>query len=101
MAKRPAAALGDDTPHAKLERKIRVLCRLIVRGKWAKYRIEVKVYITLRIFSIIIAACAGAGLIADKVNQNLTVQTGWAFWGALLVLAFGILVQVSDVLNIE
>ncbi len=97
----PPQNTAGGNPFDRLERQIRFVCLHILRGQRARRRWELKAYYLLRIVTLILSALAGAGLIADKVSGNLTVATGWAFWGALLVLAFGILVQIADVFGVE
>jgi hypothetical protein len=97
----PTSSPAAGNPLDGLQKRIRFVCLRIVRGQHARTRVEVRLYYLLRIVSIVLAALAGAGLIADKVNTNLTATTGWGFWGALLVLSFGILVQIADVFGVE
>lgn len=97
----PTPPAADVSPFDDLEKKIRFVCLQITRGRRARFRWEVGVYYTLRVVSVVLSAAAATGLIADKVSANLTAVTGWAFWGALIVLAFGILLQIADVFGVE
>lgn len=81
---------------AKLARNSGELCRRIVRGQAATENWSVRVHHVLRIVSIILSALGGAGLIADRVSGHLPGETGWAFWGSAVLLAFGILSQVGN-----
>ncbi len=89
------------SPKAFLIQKIELLCTRLVPGSAADQRWQVWVHVVLRIASIILTSLGGAGFIADKVSPNLPGQTGWAFWGGLILLAFGILTQVANELGVE
>lgn len=86
----------DETPEAKLSRNIRQVCRRIVRGKSAASNWQVPAQMFLRIASIALSALGSAGVIVDKVSGNLPNETGWAFWGSIVVLLFGIVLQIAN-----
>jgi len=97
----PIPPPADQTPEAKLTRNIRQVCRRVVRGKAAAGNWQVKSQLILRIASIILSSLGSAGVIADKVSGNLPGETGWAFWGSVIVLLFGILLQVANEFRIS
>ncbi|MBN9119936.1 MAG: hypothetical protein J0I06_12370 [Planctomycetes bacterium] len=86
----------DQTPEAKLTRNIRQVCRRVVRGKAAAGNWQVTSQLFLRIASVVLSSLGSAGVIVDKVSGNLPNETGWAFWGSVVVLLFGILLQVAN-----
>ena len=88
-------------PADALKRHIRRLCGRIVQGKVAIRRWEVVLQRTVRVVSIVLTSLGSAGVIADKVSGNLPGETGWAFWGSVIVLLFGILLQVLNELRVE
>lgn len=89
------------SPKALLIRKVELICGRLVVGGTADRRWQVKAHQTLRIASIVLTSLGGAGFIADKVNSNLPGQTGWAFWGGVILLAFGIVTQIANELGVE
>ena len=91
----------EPRPAAALKRQIRRVCARIAQGKTAIRRWEVLLQRTVRIVSIVLTSLGSAGVIADKVAGNLPGQTGWAFWGSVAVLLFGILLQVLNELRVE
>jgi hypothetical protein len=92
----PIPLPADQTPEAKLTRNIRQVCRRIVRGKAAARNWQVSSQLILRITSIVLSSLGSAGVIVDKVSGNLSSETGWAFWGSVIVLLFGILLQIAN-----
>lgn len=92
----PIPPPADETPEAKLKRNIRQVCRRIVRGKAAASNWQVPAQMFLRISSIVFSSLGSAGVIADKVSDNLPNETGWAFWGSIIVLLFGIVLQIAN-----
>lgn len=84
------------TPHDKLIRNIRELEIRIVRGKAAAKNYSVFLQRFLSIASIVLAALGSAGVIADKLAGNLPSQTGFQFWGSIILLVFGVLSQIAD-----
>lgn len=86
----------DPTPEAKLTRNIREVCRRLVRGKAAAGNWQVRLNLVLRVASIVLSSLGSAGVIVDKVSGNLPGETGWTFWGSVVVLLFGILLQIAN-----
>jgi hypothetical protein len=97
----PIPLPADQTPEAKLARNIGQVCRRVVRGKAAAGNWQVKSQLILRIASIILSSLGSAGVIVDKVSGNLPGETGWAFWGSVIVLLFGILLQIANEFRIS
>jgi hypothetical protein len=97
----PADEPKAPNPADALKRHIRRLCVRIVQGKAAIRRWEVVLQRTVRIVSIVLTSLGSAGVIADKVSGNLPGEAGWAFWGSIIVLLFGILLQVLNELRVE
>ena len=91
----------DQSPEAKLTRNIRQVCRRVVRGKAAARNWQVRSQLVLRVASIVLSSLGSAGVIVDKVSGNLPGETGWAFWGSVIVLLFGILLQVANEFRIS
>ena len=82
-------------PEAKLARNVSELCLRIVRGKAAVHNAAVWLQRVLGILSILLSTLGSVGVIADKAAGNLPDQTGWAFWGSVILLGFGILSQIA------
>lgn len=97
----PIPLPADQTPKAKLTRNIQQVCRRIVRGKTATSKWQVRAQLALRIASILLSSLGSAGVIADKVSGTLPSETGWAFWGSVILLVFGILVQIANEFRIS
>jgi hypothetical protein len=87
----PAAA----TPAEKLARNIHDITRRTTRGKAAAGDWSIRVNGVLRVGSILLTSLGSAGVIADKVSGNLPGEIGWAFWGSVVLLVFGILTQLA------
>ncbi|MDY3561778.1 hypothetical protein R5W23_003206 [Gemmata sp. JC673] len=92
----PIPLPADQSPAAKLTRNIRQVCRRVVRGKAATTKWQVRLHLALRVVSIALSSLGSAGVIVDKVSGNLPGEAGWAFWGSVIVLLFGILLQVAN-----
>jgi hypothetical protein len=89
----PPASKG---PEAKLIRNIEALCVRIVRGKAAVQNASVWWQRILGIASIVFSSLGSVGVIADKAAGNLQDQSGWAFWGSVILLGFGIASQIAN-----
>lgn len=92
----PIPPPASPAPDAKLVRNIREICRRIVRGSAATGNWSVRAHLILRIVSIILSSLGGVGLIVDKVSTNLPGETGWPFWGSVILLSVGILSQIAN-----
>jgi hypothetical protein len=88
--------VGVLTPEVKLNRNILHVCRRLIRGKAASTNWQVRMQLVLRITSIILSSLGSVGVIVDKVSTNLPGQIGWPFYGSVIVLIFGILLQVAN-----
>jgi hypothetical protein len=86
----------SQTPEAKLTRNIREICRRVVRGQAAARNPSVRWQLVLRVGSILLSSLGGVGVVADKASGNLPSETGWAFWGSVILLSFGILSQIAN-----
>ncbi len=84
------------TPAERLKFNIRQICFRIARGRAAAKRWYVVLNRALRILSILLSSLGSVGIIADKAAPNLPGQTGWAFWGSIILLGFGIASQVAN-----
>jgi hypothetical protein len=91
----------DPNPLETLKRRIRQVCGRIVQGTAAIRRWEVTLQRTVRVVSIILTSLGSAGVIVDKVSNKLPQEIGWAFWGSVIVLVFGVLLQVLNEFKIE
>jgi len=91
----------DPDPGATLRRRVRQICRRVVVGKAGLNRWEVKFQQALRVLSIILSSLGSAGLITNKITDPLPGGTGWAFWGSVSVLGFGIVLQIATAFRIE
>ncbi len=87
---------ANNSPEAKLIRKVRALCVRIVRGKAADRNPSVWWQRILGIASILLTTLGSVGIIVDKAAGNLPQQTGGAFWGSVILLLFGILSQIAN-----
>jgi hypothetical protein len=83
-----------------LKRRIRLICDRIVQGKAAIGRWEVTAHLVLRILSIILSSLGSAGLIVDRVAGGPPSESGGAFWIWIVVLVFGIVLQIANELQI-
>ena len=100
----PVSGIPDWPPgsvESNLCEKIRYVCVYIVRGQVARKQFKVYMHAALRISSIVLTALGGVGLIVQKQDQALLQNTGWAFWGGIVVLLAGIFVQIADVFGVE
>lgn len=91
----------NPNPLEALKRRIRQVCGRVVQGKAAIRRWEVTLQRTVRIVSILLTSLGSAGVIVDKVSSKLPQETGWAFWGSVIVLLFGVVLQVLNEFKIE
>jgi hypothetical protein len=80
----------------KLKQNIGHLCERIVQGQAAERNASIKWQLTLRVVSILLTSLGSVGVIVDKAATNLPGQTGWAFWGSVILLLFGILTQIAN-----
>ncbi len=98
MSTDPAGSIppAARAPDAKLIRNVRELCLRIVRGKAAAQNWSVWGQRVLGITSILLSSLGSVGVIAYKAAGNLTEQTGWTFWGSVILLVFGILSQIAN-----
>jgi hypothetical protein len=87
---------ADLTPLGRLSRNVALACGFIVRGRAAAANWQVKVHLVLRVLSIILSSLGSTGVIVDKVSGSLPNEAGWAFWGSVIVLLFGILLQIAN-----
>lgn len=99
------AAKTSDASHpeplsteARMIRRVRQAYVRIIQGKAAANRWEVKAHRGIRIASIILSSLGSAGVIADKVTGN---TSSWAFVGAMMVLGFGIFLQIANEFRID
>ncbi len=94
---------GDDDPNPKetLKRRIRQICARVVLGEEAINRWEVRLQQAVRIVSIVLTSLGSAGVIVDKVTGTPPQETGLAFVVWVVVLVFGIVLQVLNELKIE
>jgi hypothetical protein len=86
----------DRTPLGRLSRNVGLACAFIVRGRAAANNWQVRVHLVIRILSIVLSSLGSAGVIVDKVSGTLPNETGWAFWGSVIVLLFGIGLQIAN-----
>lgn len=86
----------DQSPKAKLVRNIREIGRRIIRGTAAGENRSVSWHFILRIVSIILSSLGSVGVIVDKASNNLPGEVGWAFWGSVILLIFGVLSQIAN-----
>jgi hypothetical protein len=92
---------SDPNPRETLKRRIRQICTRVILGKAAIHRWEVKLQQTVRVVSIVLTSLGSAGVIVDKVSNKLPDETSWAFVGSVVVLLFGIVLQILNELKIE
>src|SRR4030095_17037002 len=92
----PIPPTVSKAPDTKLIRNIRELCSRIVRGKAAVQNRSVWLQRLLGGASIVLSSLGSVGVIADKSAGNLPTQSGWAFWGSVILLVFGILSQIAN-----
>jgi len=86
---------------ARLIRRVQQICARVARGQAARGKWQVQLQRVLRIVSIILSSLGSAGIIADRVYGNVPGQTGWAFTGSVIVLGFGIVLQIANEFRIE
>ena len=79
---------------------MRELCVRITRGKAAALNPSVSWQRVLGIASVLLSSLGSVGIIADKAAANLPGQSGWAFWGSVVLLVFGIVSQVANQLRV-
>jgi hypothetical protein len=96
----PIPPPAGKAPDAKLIRNVRALCVRIVRGKAAAQNPSVAWQRVLGIASILLSSLGSVGVIANKAAANLPGQTGWAFWGSVILLVFGIVSQIANQLQV-
>ncbi len=88
--------LSPVQPAAPDSKTILAICRRIVRGKAAESNRSVLLHSLLRLGSIFLSSLGGVGVVVDKASSHLANESGWAFWGSVILLAFGILSQIAN-----
>jgi hypothetical protein len=86
----------SQTPTTRLIFNVEELCRRIARGKKAAQNPSVRFHLALRIASILLSSLGSVGVIVDKATKNLPSESGGAFWGSVILLVFGILLQFAN-----
>lgn len=80
----------------KLTQNVRDICLRVEQGKAVAWNWWVRLQLALALASILLSTLGSAGVILDKAAGNLPEQTGWAFWGSVILLGFGIVTQFAN-----